>query len=453
MRFPIFARIAVISAIVLALLIPLALIKGKVVERQERAVGVQQGFAQETAGPQVVAGPFLALTCEETYVEERVVHRDNGRPLTVREKKQRPCATALIPPRSLNVRGTLPVEQRYRGIYPIRLYRADMTLSGDFDWPAPPAPSGDEVRGWKDAYLVLAISDVRGIRNIPVATTGTQQREFAPGPFHPAVRSGLHASLGDYSSFPDAASLPFRLSLELIGTTKLDIAPVGAVNTIRLASEWPHPSFAGAFLPDQREVSSAGFAASWKVNHFATGGNAFWSNLAAEGKLFSSPRLLGVALVEPVNAYSLAYRATEYGFLFVLLTFSAFALLELIWGVALHPAQYLLVGLALAVFFLVLIALSEHIHFAWAYLAASGACITLLTYYLRYPLASLARTVLFAGLFTVLYGSLYVLLKSEDHALLLGSLLVFAALAAAMALTRKLDWAAVSKRLSPGTPA
>ena len=159
-----------------------------------------------------------------------------------------------------------------------------------------------------------------------------------------------------------------------------------------------------------------------------------------------------MALVEPVNPYSLAYRATEYGFLFVLLTFSAFALVELTWGVTLHPAQYLLAGLALAVFFLVLIALAEHIHFAWAYLAASAACIALLTYYLRYPLASLARTTVFAGLFTALYGSLYVLLKSEDHALLLGSLLVFAALAAVMALTRKLDWAVVSKRLSPGTP-
>ena len=168
---------------------------------------------------------------------------------------------------------------------------------------------------------------------------------------------------------------------------------------------------------------------------------------AAAGQLFSSPRLLGVALLEPVNPYSMSFRAMEYGFLFVLLTFAAFSLVELVWGVKLHPVQYALTGSALAVFFLLLISLSEHIRFGVAYLAAAGACVALLTLYLRHPLGSAWRTALFGALFAGLYAALYVLLRSEDHSLLLGSLLVFGVLAAVMLLTRKLDWSALSSRL------
>jgi inner membrane protein len=447
MRFPLLVRTALIGLIACGLLVPLSMIQGKVVERGARADGVQRAFAEETSGAQVLAGPFLALTCEETYVDERVVHRDNGKPLTVREKKQRPCDTALFPPRTLKAQGTLPIEQRFRGIYPIRLYRAGIEMSGEFERPAPPEKGGDTTRTWKDAYVVVAVSEVRGIRNIPVATVSGERREFSPGPRHAAIKSGLHADLGGYTGLSQA--LPFRFALELTGTGSLSVAPVGGINTVQLASPWPHPSFVGAFAPEQRDISAAGFSAEWTVNHFATGGNAFWRELAERGHLFASPRLLGVALVEPVNPYSLAYRATEYGFLFVVLTFAALLLVEAIWGVSMHPVQYLLVGAALAVFFLVLIALSEHIHFAWAYLCASGACVALLTYYLRHPLATLARACVFAAMFVALYGALYVLLQSEDYALLLGSLLVFTALASAMIATRRLDWAALSRRLAP----
>src|SRR4051812_31487568 len=195
MRFPLLARFAGLSVIALLLLVPLALIKDKVTERQARATEVQRAFADETSGSQIVAGPFLALTCEETYVDERVVHRDNGKPLTVREKKQRPCETALLPPRALTVQGSIPVEQRYRGIYPIRLYRANLSLNGEFEWPAAPEPASEATRVWKEAYLVLAISDVRGIKNVPVALVGDARHEFTPGPLHPSVKSGLHAAL------------------------------------------------------------------------------------------------------------------------------------------------------------------------------------------------------------------------------------------------------------------
>ncbi len=433
MRFPLLGRFLLVAGVALALLIPLAMIRDKVAERRDRADAVQKAFADQTSGPQALAGPFLALTCEETYVDERIVHQANGKPLTVRETKQRPCPNRLALPAELKVQASAPVEQRYRGIYPIRLYRASLALSGRFELPPPPA----EGRVWKDVYFILGISDVRGVREAAGARIGSRSVSFVPGPFDKRIQSGVHVALGRYEALDQAFA--FDLPLELVGTERLAMAPVGSHNEIGIQSSWRHPSFVGAYSPDRREIGPGGFSAHWRVNHLSTGGNAFWLENAAAGKLFESPRLLGVAWVEPVNPYAMSFRATEYGFLFVLLTFAAFSLVELVWHVRLHPVQYALAGSALAVFFLLLISLSEHVRFGAAYLAAASACVGLLTWYLRHLLAG--------ALFATLYAALYVLLQSEDHALLLGSLLVFAILAAVMLLTRKLDWAQLSGRL------
>jgi inner membrane protein len=438
MRFPLLGRFLIVAGVALALLLPLAMIRDKVSERRDRADAVQKAFAGETSGAQALAGPFLALTCVETYVDERIVHQPDGKPVTVREKRQRDCPTRLVLPTELNIEASAPVEQRYRGIYPIRLYRATLALSGTLEVPAQP---GDN-RVWKDAYFVLGISDVRGIKEAASARIGGRSLAFAPGPFDRRIQSGLHAPLGPYGALEQR--LEFQVPLELLGTERLVMAPVGSRNQVRIQSAWRHPSFVGAYSPDRREIGPGGFSATWRVSQLATGGNAFWLECAAAGQLFSSARLLGFALVEPVNPYSMSYRATEYGFLFVLLTFAAFSLVELVWGVRLHPVQYALTGSALAVFFLLLISLSEHIRFGAAYLAASGACVALLTWYLRHLLAGV--------LFAVLYGALYLLLQSEDHSLLLGSLLVFGMLAAVMLITRRLDWGALSGRLRKPRP-
>ena len=427
MRYPLLVRIAVVALIGAGLVFPLSLIKGKVSERRERADAVQKSFVAEAGGAQVVAGPFLTL-CEPPAVDGGSVS----------------CATRVVAPRFVEVKGTLSVEQRYRGIYPVRLYRGELTFSGEFE-----VPPDDAASRWRVAYLTVAVSDPRGIKNASIVAAGATRTRFAPGARGGALSSGLHARLGALQALGKDGPMPFRFTVEFTGTSRLEIAPVGDSSDIQLASKWSHPSLIGAFVADEREVSAAGFAARWRINEFATGGAAYWREFAAGGQASAGPRAVGVSLVEPINIYSLSYRAIEYGFLFVLFTFVAFVLVELVCGVTLHPVQYAFVGLALAVFFLLLVALSEHIDFASAYLAAALACVTLLTYYLRHPLETWLRTSAFAALFSALYGSLYFLLKSEDHALLLGSLLVFAALATAMLLTRRLDWNALSRRLAP----
>jgi inner membrane protein len=225
---------------------------------------------------------------------------------------------------------------------------------------------------------------------------------------------------------------------------------VGDDTRIALTSDWPHPSFTGGWSPDERRISPQGFEATWRMTHHATGGQAAWQQEALAGHLFQSGRVAvaGVAFFDPVNVYALSYRATEYGFLFVLFTFGALALAEVLSGVRLHVMQYLLVGSGLAVFFLLLLALSEHVAFVYAYASAAAACVALLTLYLRHPLGTAKRAGAFSALFASMYAALYVLLRSEDHAMLMGSLLVFALLAVTMVATRRLDWSAVSGRLA-----
>jgi len=187
-------------------------------------------------------------------------------------------------------------------------------------------------------------------------------------------------------------------------------------------------------------VTSQGFEAKWRVTHLATGGPSYWEREVREGRLAGAGGA-GVKLVDPVNVYALSYRATEYGFLFVLFTFGALALTEALAGIRLHVVQYALTGSAIAIFFLLLLALSEHVPFYTAYAIAASACVLLLTAYLRHPLETLRRTIAFFALFVGLYASLYALLQSEDNALLMGSLMVFALLAFTMVATRKIDWA------------
>jgi inner membrane protein len=440
MRFPLLLRGAAIAAVAVAILVPIKLIEFKVAERRARAAGVLQQFAAETSGPQVIAGPFLAIACEETYVHEREIKRD-GKAETIAEKKVRACPTAYVTPRNLKVTASMPVDERHRGIYRIRLYRAKVQVTGEIAWPDPPRADPNTTRTYRQAQLVTMVSDARGIRELRAAPAAVEGRA---GPVD--ARFAIRSDLGDYAPARAGEVLPFDLSLELVGTSSLGIAPVGDTTRIELTSDWPHPSFTGGWSPDERRISAQGFDASWRVSRHATGGQAAWEREVHEGRLFSAGSAAGVSLFEPVNVYSLSYRATEYGFLFVLFTFAALALCEATAGIRIHPMQYLLVGSAIAVFFLLLMAASEHIPFGVAYAASAAACVTLLTFYLRHPLGTARRAAMFLGLFGAMYGTLYVLLKSEDHAMLMGSLLVFALLAVAMVATRRVDWGTIGRR-------
>ena len=258
-----------------------------------------------------------------------------------------------------------------------------------------------------------------------------------------ALADGIRAELDGVKPGP-TLSLPFTLSLSVRGTECLSFIPLAETTRVGLSSAWPHPSFSGSFLPTPRDqqIGPDGFSARWEVTALAAKAPAAFVTAARDGALCEGAcrESFGVRLVEPINIYSMSDRALKYGFLFVALSFAAFFLFELLKSLRIHPAQYLLVGLALALFFLLLLSLSEHIPFGLAYGIAAGASIALQGFYLSYVLHGVARGIGFAGLLAALFGALYGLLVSEDMALLIGSVLLFGLLALVMVITRRLDW-------------
>jgi inner membrane protein len=240
----------------------------------------------------------------------------------------------------------------------------------------------------------------------------------------------------------------FAIDMDLAGTEQLSVAPVGDSNHVELSSPWRSPLFAGQFLPRTRDVGGDGFSAAWDVSSLAAG-----TQVQMESRPVKPIDLLNVSLLTPIDPYKLSDRATKYGILFVVLTFGGFFLFEMMKQLPIHPVQYLLVGFGLAIFFLLLISFSEHTAFALAYLTSSAACIGLLTFYLSYVLRSVTRGLGFGGILTALYAAVYGLLISEDNALILGSLMLFAVLAAVMVVTRKVDWYKGGAELSKGAGA
>jgi inner membrane protein len=296
---------------------------------------------------------------------------------------------------------------------------------------------------------VLGIADPNGIRATAAASVEGQPAAFSPGSgdLYPGgspaagLAGGLHLPLPNLAPGEQRRKLAFSFSLELAGSEALAFAPAGADTSLAMHADWPHPSFQGRHLPAKHEIGAGGFSASWKISRLSmqpAGGCAFPCNVLNDQ--------VAVSFVEPAGLYQKLERASKYGFLFIGLTFAAFVLLELLRRLAIHPVQYALVGLALAMFFLLLTALSEHIDFGAAYAAATAACVSLITAYLVRVLKSAPAGLAFGAALSALYGFLYALLRAEDYSLLGGALLLFALLAAVMLATRRVDWYGLTTR-------
>jgi inner membrane protein len=418
-----------VGALVILLLVPLAMIRGTIHERQAYRQQAVASVAGSHAGSQVLAAPVLVIP----YVETVQVDGVDANGAAVRKSVRRERRWVHFPARA-DVTGSIAPAIRRRGLHEVRVYELQATIVADFDVVLPADPTGSRQVG--RPWLSLSVADVRGLGGTPTLALDGRPLRLRQGPGAGREGGGLHA---DTPLAPAAGErLRFRTALDLAlgGTEVLAIAPIADANTVSLRSSWPHPQFAGRFLPRHRRIGADGFEARWDVSALAAGTQAQYLAGAETGALDA----LSVGLVEPVNVYSQADRASKYGLLFVLLTFAGFFLFEVLKHLRIHPIQYALVGLALAIFFLLLLSLSEHLPFWIAYLAASAACIGLIGSYLSAVLRSRARAAGFAAALTVLYGALYGLLVSEDNALVLGSLLLFAILAAGMLATRRVDW-------------
>lgn len=436
MRLSLFLKFLWTFLLAVLLLVPLLSIEFKIEERHERARQVADELAATGVGSQRIAGPVLVLPCTERYRYEYLDEKREPRT----EMRERDCTLRYVADR-LAIDGDIATETRARGIYRVLFYTAELTLEGAFTLPPPPAPPPEvSERTYRTAELRLGVADVRGIGSGVDLQWNAASVNFVPGSNDDLLGSGVHAPLEGLVS----GAHRFRIALSLRGTRDVAFVPLARDTTVGLEAAWPHPSFFGRYLPDNRSVDASGFTANWGVSELASEAARTYLTCHAEGCAALNKEHFGVAFIDPVDVYVQSLRAVDYGFLFVGLTFLVFLLFEFLAQLKVHGVQYGLVGLALAVFFLLLFALAEHIPFAQAYLLAATACIALIAYYVRHLLGSVSRAAGFGAYLVVLYGALYGLLQSEDLALLLGALLVFAVLALTMVLTRRMDWHAVA---------
>jgi inner membrane protein len=453
MQKPLLFKTFVVFILTLLIAVPLALIQSTISERMRYRDEAVHSIATDSVREQTVIGPLLVIPYTDEYQEEQPI----GETQKIRIIKHSESRRLVVFPNELRIKGNFDTDHRYRGIHKVLVYTGHHNLSGDFVMPRKAdirqaRPDSKITMG--QPYIALSIEDVRGIRNVTGITWDGKQVEFQQGSNLPAFLSGLHAPIESIDlAQAQAQSIPFNFDLQLDGIERMHFSPVAKNNHVTLTSKWPHPQFGGRFLPSPkaRVINDQGFSATWNISALATSAQQQLAGAAQYDALVKNmhPDYFSVGFIEPINIYSQADRAIKYGLLFVALTFAAFFLFELLKKIPVHPVQYTLVGLALALFFLLLVSLSEHLSFLLAYLVSSGACILLIGFYLSYVLHNWKRGFGFGAALTMLYGVLYGLLNSENNALVMGSILLFAVLAAIMIATRTVDWYQMTKTDNP----
>lgn len=445
MNKPFILKIIGIFSLVLLMTWAISYINSIISERQHRNNQVKQDIAKSSAGAQTLIGPILVVP----YIEEYTLTTTENN--VKKTELKRDAQWAYFTPEQLELTGGFSNEYKKLGIYKALMYQLGGQMKGTFHLPAnfdikPVHPNGQITI--QNAFLSVGISDPRGITEKPNFSFNHASFPFEQGTQLNTLGNGIHAKLGKLNA-SESQKIPFSLTLNLRGMENFHFTPMADDNVIQLKSSWQHPHFNGSFLPTHK-TNASGFDAKWSVSSLASNNQAtFFNNFGAHAT--SNLESLSIGFIEPINVYSQADRATKYGLLFIGLTFIGFYLFELLKQLRIHPAQYTLVGVAMALFYLLLISFAEHIGFALAYLVASAACVSLLAYYLSHVLHSKLNGLMFASLLTTLYGALFGILASEDNALIMGSLLVFSLVSLIMLITRKIDWYQLSQK--PALPA
>lgn len=419
-------KAVLIGVIVLLLLVPLAMLRGVVSERSTLRELAYQRVAEGWGGNLTFSGPMLVIPVEREMIVDnkvRVVRSD----------------LYVLPSRlDANVDVNVDSQPRKVGIYGVPVYLSTLQLRGEFDLrPFQAFVDTSEVRYlWEQSRLRLPVSTAKSLREVTQANFG--DRHVTLGPARPGVHPGVEALI-DMTELRKKESAAFAFDAVVAGSRNVLVLPLGNVTTVSMKSNWPHPSFHGAFLPAERKITDQGFEARWQVLELNRPYRQMWHEGEVDEVMLSQSSF-GVGLFQSVDIYQRAERAVKYAALFIALTFLTLFAWEQVTRNRLHPLQYLLVGLALSMFYLLLIALSEHIEFIIAYVAAAASLVLLIGLYIAGALQSSRRGLVAGGAMGLVYGLLYMLVLSEDYSLLLGAIILFVALAAVMLATRRIDW-------------
>ncbi|HBY1117887.1 TPA: cell envelope integrity protein CreD [Klebsiella pneumoniae] len=440
MKSPLFWKITTLIGCIVLLSLPLMMVRELINERADYRSEVVDAIEQSTSGSQKLAGPLIAIPITET-----LTRMENQKEVNY----QRSWVYYWLP-ESLAVAGKQTVESRRVGIYSGQVWHNVLQIKASFD-PLRLAALRKTNIVLGQPRLVVSVGDARGIGAIHAPEVNGNVLSVEPGQGISGDGAGIHMPMPALAE--DNKPLEIAFSLDLNGTGEFSLVPLGRNSELQLTSNWPHPGFLGSFLPTQREVSAAGYRAHWQSSWFANDMGSYfkddmeipWSRLPA----FSAD------VMSLADQYQLTDRATKYAILLIGLTFMAFFVFESLTRRPLHPMQYLLVGLSLVLFYLVLLALSEHIGFTAAWLAASLSGAVMNGIYLQAVLRGWRNSLLFVAALLLLDGVMWFLLHSEDSALLLGTGVLALALSVLMFLTRRVDWYALSlpKGTVPPTPA
>ena len=422
-------RLLSVGFLALLLQIPIAMISSLVRERQQRRDEAVMEVSSSWGYAQSITGPALVIPYAHRWTEVGA----GGQQLTRTETRN-----AIFLPEQLSLRGTLDSEIRTRGIFSVPVYTLALVTEGEFARPRFSDLGIDPASvDWARAHLAVGVSDARAIQETATLAWNQQQVPFLPGTRgFTEGGTGIHAPV----SVSEATErVPFSFPLRLNGSLRTDVVPFGQTTNVEMRADYGHPSFQGNWLPTRRTISNDAFDATWTVSFLGRGYPQAWTSQTPMIAAIHGSRF-GVQLVDPVDHYRMAARSVKYASLFIVLSFAALWLMEILTGIRVHPIQYLLLGGALCLFYLLELSLSEHIGFPLAYTIASIAVIAMVGAYslvvLRRPAHALIMAVGVAGL----YAYLYLLLMNEDYALLIGSIGLFAILGAIMYVTRRVDW-------------
>jgi len=392
-----------------------SLIEERQTYRNEAVKEVSKGWADN----QLISGPVLSVVCSQENIDK------DGKIFTKRTK------THLLP-ETLNYDVELIPEKRYRGIYEVILYRAKIKMDGVFNTAELNKAIFD--KKLDESFVSFNLSDLRGMQKDSHLKWNESDHNLIAGLLsHNVLNNGFHSLVpisGNNNQYK------FEIELLINGLDNLEFLPIGKTTDVKVKSSWNNPSFAGAYLPTSRKVTEAGFTANWTVNYFNRAFPQIWNENAYQ--IF--PSAFGVKLLVPVDEYQKTMRTSKYGLMIIVLTFLSFFMIELFGKKVIHPIQYLLIGLALIIFYSLLLAISEYLSFDLSYLISAMLIILLISFYVIGVYKSTRiGSIIFAAL-TVFYGLMYTILQLQDYSLLIGNIALFALLAAVMFFTRKINW-------------
>ncbi|MFD2101402.1 cell envelope integrity protein CreD [Flagellimonas iocasae] len=434
LRNSISVKMITVGFLILILLIPLAFIKDLIREREARQYEVVQEINSKWGGPVIINGPILKIPYQE-YMEETVFNEETKTYLKTKKAVRR---DAYFFPKKLNIQSKTTTQSLERGIYESVVFSSESKVQGVFTNPDfSEKEVADEDILWEKATVLFQVSNLKGIRNTVNVNLGGEDYVLNPkfdNNYMNTLESGFIENLEEIQNSP----MDFQSNLTINGSNTLQFIPIGKETLVSMQSNWHSPSFNGNYLPDTegKEITDQGFSAKWKVletnRRF---GQTFFDQLPDLSEF-----AFGTAFLVPVDDYQKTERTSKYGFMIIGLTLLVFLLIQISSKIAIHPFQYLMIGLALVLFYTLLISISEHKNYLFAYLVSGISVVTLITIYSRSILKNTKFTLLILGSMLGLYSFIFVIIQLEDYALLVGSIGLFVILSTIMFTSRKIDW-------------